>query len=585
MVWWSNILEVPMTLPLYAVSAVSNALQRKRPATAFLIRTTKRPERLLNVLAERFEDIILDNESLAYLRITASNLLVREITTCLQRLETHASYFRLEASAALKAPSTIWQQVTGSIYSSISQAEIHEKQVQAIERVVNVLYQFIGMHMEAVEDIISSLERKRSDQLAPNIVSLCRQAGSFVHAVSQSDSNEDLLARIGETIRSSVEDSSRRDNSDHVNVAGQLGRFWNQSIESSSSGRHFSTHDARLTLQIIQGELSDLGIMGSRLKSVAERGLGQPWDIQRRPLRYSGLASVTVATVRVALVHSRYLGGTGQLEDKVVLYSHMFSSFVSQSVIDPVYRFYSQIFKNSPTSASEESVAVSKTSLRDMLIDFTRINLSDVEGAEDLAKNGSMKAVMDLIREQSRHPLRNSMTGNLGQAFLLQIQKLKCDVEELMLKTKQLLRAQELNLALVALVPSLLSASLIMYMMSSLSMQWRSRDTEMIVSSAQTAKFLLADVHKSLLTGETDGRLDTRSMEFATRQFQLIGTIHVKTSELEELIEKQLITAPRKVLLRFLRDVQLLRSNTANFDTRRRHIDRMFQCYRFLQSP
>lgn len=582
MVWWTNTSEMPMSLPTSVLSTLYNALQRKRPSTSYLIRTTKSSERLLAVLSERFEDIVSDNEALAHLRIEASNLLVKNIMTCLQRLESHATYFRLEASTALKNTSTIWQQVTGNLSATLLRAEVHEQQVQAIEQVVKILHQFVGMHMDAVDDIRSSLERKRSDQLARTVVFVCRQAGAFVHAVSQSTSDSNLLNRIEDTIRSSIGASPRRDVSDQVNVARQLGRFWNQNIENSSSGHRLSAHDARLTLQIIQGELIDLRSMTRRLKNVSERGLSQPWKIQRHPLRYSGLALVTATTVRTTFVHSRLFGGTGQLEDKIILYAHKFTSIVANSVIEPFHRFYHQIFKDSGTSASEESVAVTRSSLRQMLIDFTKNNLSHVEGAEELASKGSMQAVMDLVKEQARHPLRNSVAGSLGQALLLQIQKLKCDVEELMLKSKQLLRAQELNLALVALVPSLLSVSALMYMISTLSTQWRSRNTEMIVSSGQTAKFLLADVHRNLLMIESDGSLDTMSMEFAMRQFQLTGAIHVRTSELEELIEKQLITAPRKVLLRFLTDLQLLRSSSHNFETRRRHIDRMFQCYRFL---
>lgn len=583
MTWWANIPGMASSLPSSALGALSSALQRKRPSTRYLVKASRTPERLLSILSERLEELVLDNSCLAHLRIVASNLLIAEIITCLQRLENHASYFRAEASTARRNTSLLWHRITRNQYlTALARAEIYEQQLAAIDGLIVVLHQFVGMHMQVVDDITAALEDNRIDQLARAIVSACRQAGAFVHGVLQSASDTELLAQIGDAVRSSLGASQRQNFSDNVNVAGQLGRFWNQNMDAAPSSNRLSAHDARVTLQIIQRELMDLRRMSRRLRSAAQRGLSEPWDVQRRPLRYGGLATATLSTARIAMVHSRLLGGTGELEDKLSVYSQVCTTFFTQNIVEPVGRFYHQVFHASPSSASEESVEVTRSAMREMLIEFTRNNLSHVEGAEDLARNGSMKAVMDLIREQARNPLRNSFAGSLGQAIVLQVQKLKCDVEELMLKTKQLLRAQELNLALVALVPSLLTASALMYMVSALSLQWRSRDTEMIVSTGQTAKFLLGDIHRNLLLAESEITADRRSMDFALRHVRAIGAIHVRTCELEELVEKGLTRAPEKVLLRFLRDVQLLRSSSFPFESKRRQVDRMFQCYAFL---
>lgn len=582
MEWFSDIPAALMELPARARSSLVGALQNKKPSTLFVISSAQTADHLMCIISERVEDIVVDNVALAQVRIVASSLLVKDLMRCVHRLEGHASYFRLETSANVDNSAAIWHRITRSQSSSLARAEGFEQHVQSIEYVVTVIHQFVGMHMEAVEDIQIALASQRPDELARAIVASCRQASSFQHAVSQSTSARDLIAQIDEAVRSSLSASPRRDLSDQMHAAGQLGQFWNQSGAGSSKQR-LGSHDVRLTLQILERELLALGSMSGRLRRVTERELSQPWDIQRRPLRYTGLAGVTITSTRTALVHSRFLGGTGQLEDKMALYSDMVLAFISNNVVDPVLRFYAQIFTASPTPESAESVAIDRSYLKEMVIDFTEKNLSHVEGAKELARDGSMSAVMNLIMEQARHPLRNSFAGNLGQAFVLQVQKLKCDVEELMLKSKQTLRAQELNLALVALVPSLLIATALTYLISTASMQWRSRNTELIVSSAQTARFILGDIQSTLLMMESDGNLDPHDIDSVLCHVKRTGTVHVKICELEEITENRLIRAPPKVLSRFARDLNLLRSTSMTVACRRKQIDRILQCYEFLQ--
>lgn len=582
MEWFSDIPVAMMRLPARARSSVVGAFQKKRPSTLFAVTSSRTADRLLSIVLDRVEDIVADNVALAHVRIVASNLLMRVLMRCVQRLESHASYHRSEASSNVDSSAAIWQRITQGQNSSLALAEDYEKQVRSIEQVIAVIQQFVGMHMEAVGDIQIALASQRPDEMARAIVASCRQASSFQHAVSQSVSANQLVANIDYVVRSSLSASSRRDLSDQMHAAGQLGQFWNQSAPGSSKQR-LSSHDVRLTLQILERELLALGSMSKRLRRVTERELSQPWDIQRRPVRYAGLVSITIATTRTALVHSRFFGGSGLLEDKVAKYSEVAQAFISNNMVDPLFRFYDQIFRVSETSASAESVADNRFRLREMLIDFTEKNLSGVEGAEELAREGSMSAVMTLIVEQARHPLRNSVAGNLSQAFILQIQKLKCDVEELMLKSKQMLRAQELNLALVALVPSLLTVTAVTYLISTLSLQWRSRNMHMIVSSDQTARFILSDVQATLLTIESDNSLDVRDMDSVLSHVKQAGSVHVKICELEEIIENRLIQAPPKVLSRFSRDLQLLRSTSTSVACRRKQINRILQTYEFLQ--
>lgn len=587
--WLSHINTTLTTLPNTARTLLHRALRRETPSTLFLITTAPTVDRLIAVISHRLHDILDDDQSLAHVRIVASKFLVKEIVRCLHPLDAYASYFRTEAAAAVKTTSAaaIWQRVLLRAQPSsvmLARAETYQKYVLWIEKLKEAMCQFVGMHMEAVDDIHAALRSQRADDLARAIVTSCRQVSSFQNAIAQSGNVSDLIQQVRDAVRMSVGNSPRREMMEQSHVAGQLGQFWNQgSRERGGKGRPGS-HDVLLTLQIVQTELMELRTMAKRLRRATGRELSEPWEVQRRPIRYSGLASVMGISTRAVYVHSRLLGGSGMLEDRVAEYSVVLKGFVEVNIVEPVCRFYGQVFREVPTLASEESVAVTRSSLRDMLIDFTERNLSHVPGAEDLAKKGSMQAVMELIREQAGRPLRNSLTGSLGQAIFLQVQKLKCDVEELMLKSKQLLRAQELNLALVALVPSLLTAASLMYMISAISLHYRSKDMDMIESTAQTARFLLGDVQSALLAVDSRDKGGS-SLESVMRHLRHIGIIYVKTFELEELMEKGLIRAPSKVLGRFSGDLSMLRSPAITFESRRKEIDRMMKCYQFLQGP
>lgn len=585
MEWVSELSTMFKSFPSKIRAGISRALGNERPSSLFVITSCQTPEILISVIDERVEDIIHDSVSLAHVRIVASGFLLKELVRSLQRLEAHTAYFRSEASSAISNTAVIWQRLSVRQSSAtLSRAERYEKHVRCIERVISVLHQVVGMHMESVEDIHLALESKRADELERAVAASCRQVSSFLHAVAQSSNANDLLQQIGDALRSSIGASPRRESPGKNDTSMKLDQFWKHGGLHSTSKKRLSPHDVRLTLQILQTELTDLNNLCRKLRRATERDWSKPWDFQRRPVRYVGLASIATLSTHIAVEHSRLLGGTGLLEDKAFKYVRVLQGFVELNIVEPVSRFHQQIFRQSPNSANDESIADTRLSLREMIIEFTQRNLSDVPGSEELARNGSMKEIMNLIKIQVRHPLRNSLTGSLGQAIFLQVQKLKLDVEELMLKSKQLLRAQELNLALVALMPTLLTATVLMYMISTLTLHWRSRDIDMIVSSAQTARFLLGDIHTTLLIVESEGD-DNSNLESILRHIRHIGTIHIKACELEEMIKKGLIRAPEKVCRRFLDDLSMLRSPGISYESRRKQIDRMVQSYQFLQGP
>lgn len=533
----------------------------------YQIKTAPTAPALLSVQSQNTRAIVADNICLAHIRIQASKFLVEHISPVLHRLESYRSKHRSYSQALHKRQIILRA-------SSLGEAEKFDSLAEDAQDLIDDLNRFVGIHVQQVSAIRLALKANRFDDLAQAIVAACRQAEAFRRVVSSSSSVSQLHSLLAELALGSC---ARRDGSDHV--AGQLNQFWNQ----VDTEKHIRGHDVRLTLDSVQQELGNLQHLRSCLEKLANRNLAPAWGFRRNPLRYSGVIGFAACASNFVATQARFFGGTGRLEDEVEAKLEALKLFANVNILRPSWQLYEQVFLASPVMATEESVAASKSAVRDMLVDFTRKHLPDVPEALELAENGSMKAMFDLIRVQAGTPIRSLLQGSLAQAMLIQIQKLKCDVEELMIKTKQTLRAQELNLALFALVPSLLTGTAVLYLLSTLSLHWRNRGRELIVSSGQTARFILADIYSSLISLEALKRnIRNENVDSLMKHAQHAGIIHLKTLHLQHIIRFGGIQAPGSVLRRFQGDLQLLQDPELTMTSKRLHIQRMLSCYKFL---
>lgn len=563
----------------------------RKATTLFLIKHARSSNDLRSITVSHEDEILHDNVCLAHVRLIASSFMLREIYHCIQRLETRATSLRLEATHLLTYAKNSRFVLPVLRHSAYVHAQALEDRIGIIKLVINSFYQFIGMHNETLDDIRRALTSQSASKLARAIVTSCRQASSFSHAVLDCKRAVDVYRKVSEAVRTSLGNGGRWDrgaNRSVAQVAGQLGEFWNQGSigATSSSSGSLSTHDTGLTLQILQGELDATPQLRHALFKSIDKDLAPAWDIQRRPIRYAFLLVTGGIATKTLVLHAGFLGGSGLVELYMFRGLIVTRRFLTENVYKPVQAFYKQVFGDNVESGSEDSVSLARSTLREMLIDFTERNLSEVEGAMELAKEGSMKAVMDIFVEQAANPIRNSVLGSLGPAVLLQVQKLKVDVEELMMKSKQTLKAQELNLALVALVPSLIVAASLTYMCTMGVFLWRTRQMEVIVSGSQTARFLLGDVHDALLSvasvvdvSEEDS---LAQIDRVLRHVKAVGKLHSKIFELEEVVYGGVVDMAPKVKVRFMDDAHLLKDWSVSYENRRRFAERMLSCYPFM---
>lgn len=76
-----------------------------------------------------------------------------------------------------------------------------------------------------------------------------------------------------------------------------------------------------------------------------------------------------------------------------------------------------------------------------------------------------MITLMRVYEHELKNPIWNVVTGGLARALLVQVQKLKTDVEAAMLQLDSILSANELNVAMIAAIPSVLIAGGLVYLL------------------------------------------------------------------------------------------------------------------------
>eukprot|EP01024_Parvocaulis_polyphysoides_P013781 TRINITY_DN15430_c0_g1_i1.p1 TRINITY_DN15430_c0_g1~~TRINITY_DN15430_c0_g1_i1.p1 ORF type:complete len:304 (+),score=20.76 TRINITY_DN15430_c0_g1_i1:124-912(+) len=146
-------------------------------------------------------------------------------------------------------------------------------------------------------------------------------------------------------------------------------------------------------------------------------------------------------------------------------------------VVSPLQGVMSELFstfRKRQGIVSQQDLQADLNSLKRMLNDFEDdmsksglLKLSAGElGEGDRSSMGSgMEMVMLVYEKQLRNPILNLINGQLARAMLIQVQKLKVDTESAMLQLDQILRANELNVALVAAIPAFLIAGSFVYLL------------------------------------------------------------------------------------------------------------------------
>ncbi|MCL7038791.1 hypothetical protein MKW94_002167 [Papaver nudicaule] len=109
-----------------------------------------------------------------------------------------------------------------------------------------------------------------------------------------------------------------------------------------------------------------------------------------------------------------------------------------------------------------EEVQLTSNSLHRMLLTFSEQTRGQ-KFPQDASDQEMMEIVMARYEKDLMHPIQNLLGGEIARALLIQIQKLKLDIEMAMLDLNQILKANEINFAILAALPAFfLSVGLLM---------------------------------------------------------------------------------------------------------------------------
>ncbi|PKI41197.1 hypothetical protein CRG98_038413 [Punica granatum] len=93
---------------------------------------------------------------------------------------------------------------------------------------------------------------------------------------------------------------------------------------------------------------------------------------------------------------------------------------------------------------------------------------------ENASDQEMLEIVMARYEKELTHPIQNLLSGELARALLIQVQKLKLDIETAMLELNQILRANEINFAILAALPAFFLSLLLLMVIRA----WLKQDTK-----------------------------------------------------------------------------------------------------------
>ncbi|KAH7522240.1 hypothetical protein FEM48_Zijuj07G0117300 [Ziziphus jujuba var. spinosa] len=122
---------------------------------------------------------------------------------------------------------------------------------------------------------------------------------------------------------------------------------------------------------------------------------------------------------------------------------------------------------------------------------------------ENASDQEMLEIVMARYEKELTHPIQNLLSGELARALLIQVvQKLKLDIETAMLELNQILRANEINFAILAALPAFfLSLLLLMLVRAWLKQDTRAEGRGRIARLQR--RLLLVEVEKKIMQYQT----------------------------------------------------------------------------------
>ncbi|CAM6083411.1 unnamed protein product [Calypogeia fissa] len=253
--------------------------------------------------------------------------------------------------------------------------------------------------------------------------------------------------------------------------------------------------DIELALEILSHNLDLLRHMVDCLMQHHKK----PSKLARNWIRYTASTAAVAMASAWVIRHSR-LVGSDDLDRWLREGNAALVSFTKEHVEQPLLAIRDELFETFRKRHNKADVVVeaqlTQESLRRMLQDYVKQTTGNV--SEDLSQEELMKVMMTRYEDEVVHPLRNLLVGQLARALLIQVQKLKLDTERAMVELNQILRANEINFAMLAAFPAVLLTLFVGFIIQKLITEEGKKAVQ--GRDAQAARrMLMAEVEKAIL--------------------------------------------------------------------------------------
>jgi len=260
------------------------------------------------------------------------------------------------------------------------------------------------------------------------------------------------------------------------------------------------TLDPRRTRDVLEQTIDCIGKMRKSIQGVHRHGrsLGRPSWLVRRSAEIFSLC-FTTSTVGIVGIFVPYFRPGSLIAHawalKVTLISTAIT-FYHEHVEGPVLGIMEELFENKSTADVWRAQAkASKDSLTRMLTEFTKTLAKT--NANITSQDDGLNTVIRVYEEQMAAPVRNMMMGNMLQALLIQVHSLKTHMEEEAAVMHTLMKANQINMQVMAAVPALIGSIGVFQLFTRL-LYWA---TKKPAYPRKYFRFLLRSLHRLIVLG------------------------------------------------------------------------------------
>ncbi|XP_050237143.1 protein DGS1, mitochondrial [Mercurialis annua] len=230
----------------------------------------------------------------------------------------------------------------------------------------------------------------------------------------------------------------------------------------------------------------------------------KPKKVTQYWVRYTcGAVGLSVCSMWL-IKHSR-LVGSPDIDNWIREAKESTVSFFSDHVEQPLLSIRDELFdtfrKRHKGVMEVEEVQLTAKSLHRMLMAFTE-QTKGQKVPENASEQELLEIVMNRYEKELMHPIQNLLSGELARGLLIQVQKLKLDIETAMLELDQILKANEINFAVLAALPAFFLSLLLLMVVRA----WFKRDTKAEGKgriARRQRRLLLVEVEKRIMQYQT----------------------------------------------------------------------------------